>query len=350
MKGKKGMGLSILAGIGFLLAVCLFLVISSNARILDRGAGNIGAIPLDVIRARYAGEQALLFLDYSAKYSLPYAILATGDSGGLADAPCGAYISSLWNTNVSICPPNVSSALKQAFDDRLHVYLNQYPNIPVHTYQYQIDSNNVKVSLLGFSSEDLIIPMTKTGTGFAELSDMGGGLVFPVEGNPIITSCFGDRILDSGPNNHDGLDFRTEQVNTKIFAIAPGQVVSVCEEWVGVCDCSVASSPKAGRACNPKNGCWMKCGNLGNTVLIKHAENFYSRYSHLSSVEVQVGDQISGGMFIAFSGDTGYSEAPHLDLKIYTTSDTSGKQGKNALCIYSDDQLATLTSSADSCK
>ncbi|MFH1917310.1 MAG: transglycosylase SLT domain-containing protein, partial [Nanoarchaeota archaeon] len=46
----------------------------------------------------------------------------------------------------------------------------------------------------------------------------------------------------------------------------------------------------------------------------------------------------------------GYSEAPHLDLKIYTTSDTSGKQGKNALCIYSDDQLATLTSSADSCK
>lgn len=56
----------------------------------------------------------------------------------------------------------------------------------------------------------------------------------------------------------------------------------------------------------------------GNSVLV---ENMLTgerlRFSHLSQVGVNPGQEIEGGSVIAFSGNTGNSTGPHIDLEYY---------------------------------
>ncbi|MFJ4922249.1 M23 family metallopeptidase [Streptomyces sp. NPDC088725] len=57
----------------------------------------------------------------------------------------------------------------------------------------------------------------------------------------------------------------------------------------------------------------------GNAVVIRHANNTYSQYAHLSKVEVHVGQHVNTDQFIALSGNTGNSSGPHLHFEIRTT-------------------------------
>src|SRR5579871_1646870 len=50
----------------------------------------------------------------------------------------------------------------------------------------------------------------------------------------------------------------------------------------------------------------------GNTILIDHQNGFTTRYAHLSSTEVQVGQSVVRGHEIGLSGSTGNSTGPHL--------------------------------------
>ncbi|MBH1934976.1 M23 family metallopeptidase [Streptomyces sp. AV19] len=59
----------------------------------------------------------------------------------------------------------------------------------------------------------------------------------------------------------------------------------------------------------------------GNAVVIKHDDNTYSQYAHLSSLAVQVGQTVSTGQQIGLSGSTGNSSGPHLHFEIRTTPD-----------------------------
>lgn len=60
----------------------------------------------------------------------------------------------------------------------------------------------------------------------------------------------------------------------------------------------------------------------GNSVAVKTPDGFTVHYGHLSSIGVQVGQQIQQGQVVAASGDTGKSTGPHLSLDIW---DSSGK-------------------------
>ncbi|MEV6955130.1 M23 family metallopeptidase [Streptomyces sp. NPDC051183] len=57
----------------------------------------------------------------------------------------------------------------------------------------------------------------------------------------------------------------------------------------------------------------------GNAIVIKHANNTYSQYAHLSKIQVKVGQKVTKGQQIALSGNTGNSSGPHLHFEIRTT-------------------------------
>ncbi|MGR4884789.1 M23 family metallopeptidase [Streptomyces sp. LARHCF249] len=57
----------------------------------------------------------------------------------------------------------------------------------------------------------------------------------------------------------------------------------------------------------------------GNAVVIKHANNMYSQYAHLSKIQVKVGQKVAVDQQIALSGNTGNSSGPHLHFEIRTT-------------------------------
>jgi murein DD-endopeptidase MepM/ murein hydrolase activator NlpD len=81
---------------------------------------------------------------------------------------------------------------------------------------------------------------------------------------------------------HTGIDFRAPS-GTPARATAPGKVVEA--DWVG---------------------------GYGNMVEIDHGNGLTTRYAHLSSVEVDVGQTVTKGQVIGRVGSTGRSTGPHL--------------------------------------
>jgi murein DD-endopeptidase MepM/ murein hydrolase activator NlpD len=55
----------------------------------------------------------------------------------------------------------------------------------------------------------------------------------------------------------------------------------------------------------------------GNTVVIEHADGLYTRYAHLHSITVNVGDTVAEGQVIGLMGSTGLSFGPHVHFQIY---------------------------------
>ncbi|MER7050220.1 M23 family metallopeptidase [Streptomyces jumonjinensis] len=96
-------------------------------------------------------------------------------------------------------------------------------------------------------------------------------------------------------SKHSGQDFAVPS-GTPVKSVGPGTVVKAGPNGAG-----------DGSA-------------YGNAVVVKHGD-VYSQYAHLSSVNVKVGQQVSGGEQIALSGNTGNSSGPHLHFEIRTTPD-----------------------------
>ncbi len=97
---------------------------------------------------------------------------------------------------------------------------------------------------------------------------------------------------------HAGVDFRAN--NDKVLAMADGVV-----EGTGNTD---QVCPKA------STGVW---------VLIKYDNGLASTFFHLTSVVVKKGDRVKTGQLVAYSGNTGYSTAPHLHVGVMPASAVS---------------------------
>ncbi len=61
------------------------------------------------------------------------------------------------------------------------------------------------------------------------------------------------------------------------------------------------------------------CYSYGKWIMVKHPNGLSSLYAHLSVQNVSVGDFVTTGQVIGYSGNTGYSTGPHLHFGLYAT-------------------------------
>lgn len=57
--------------------------------------------------------------------------------------------------------------------------------------------------------------------------------------------------------------------------------------------------------------------SFGRTLRLEHADGYQTFFAHLSHVPLEVGDIVLQGERIAYSGNTGWSTAPHLHFSIF---------------------------------
>jgi murein DD-endopeptidase MepM/ murein hydrolase activator NlpD len=123
---------------------------------------------------------------------------------------------------------------------------------------------------------------------------------FPAFGRPILNAS-GKLLVTSGWGSdrsyrggvHNGLD-APAKIGTPVYAMASGTVVTVAD-WGS---------------------------NGGKAVVIEHLPGLKTRYLHLDRFAVQVGNHVSSGQLIGYSGATGIAaSAAHLHFDIRGTSD-----------------------------
>ena len=114
-------------------------------------------------------------------------------------------------------------------------------------------------------------------------------IALPIQGEFKLTSGFGVRNdpFTGSLAMHEGIDFAAE-IGTPVVAPAQGQVVR--SEWDAT---------------------------YGNVIEIRHAENFITRYAHLSKRLVTVNAMVQSGALIGNVGNTGRSTGPHLHYEIF---------------------------------
>ncbi|MAF80362.1 hypothetical protein CL629_04790 [bacterium] len=125
-----------------------------------------------------------------------------------------------------------------------------------------------------------------------------GVLAYPVK-DPYVTQKYGktkDAMRLYKSKTHTGVDFRA-RVGTPIFAAEDGVVRSVDNNDRGALR-------------------WQKY-QYGKYVLIDHLNSLSTMYAHLSRQVVDVGEEVKRGDLIGYSGNTGYSTAPHLHFGVY---------------------------------
>ena len=70
---------------------------------------------------------------------------------------------------------------------------------------------------------------------------------------------------------------------------------------------------------NTQNCPQRECMKYNNYVRIYHADGTFAEYSHIqkNGAKVKAGDRVKAGDTIALSGNTGWSDGPHLHVVIF---------------------------------
>lgn len=129
---------------------------------------------------------------------------------------------------------------------------------------------------------------TAAQTAPAMNSYSGGGFVWPMPTSHSIVSGFGPRVAPTAGAStyHKGVDIDCPS-GSSVIAAASGVVT-----YTGY------------------------FGGGGNTVIIDHGNGLTTLYMHLSSYACSVGQNVSAGQVIAYSGSTGVATGPHLHFAV----------------------------------
>jgi len=121
----------------------------------------------------------------------------------------------------------------------------------------------------------------------------GGSMLWPVPGFWSISSGYGNR---PNPFNrrqiqfHTGIDIHgTGIMGAEVVAVQHGYVISAATGWNG---------------------------GYGTVIMLQHANNYETRYAHLSRLLVTEGQEVHAGQVIGFVGSTGNSTGPHLHFEV----------------------------------
>jgi len=109
--------------------------------------------------------------------------------------------------------------------------------------------------------------------------------------NGILLSGFGMRIhpVFKYKRMHEGVDFRAD-IGTDLYATGDGVVKYASRR-----------------------------GNYGNLLIIDHGFGFETLYAHLSGFAdgIRVGSEVKRGQIVAYSGNTGLTNGPHLHYEVH---------------------------------
>ncbi|WP_337969862.1 lysozyme family protein [Virgibacillus salexigens] len=135
--------------------------------------------------------------------------------------------------------------------------------------------------------------------------EFDGEWAYPVK-NPVITSEYGMRSdpFTGEQTMHSGLDFDCD-ISDSIYSVGDGTVEQAVNFHV----------------------------SYGNYVMVKHNDNDYSLYAHMSSLNVNEGDEVKVGQQLGVCGTTGNSTGTHLHLEYLV----DGQKKDPALKLNSED-------------
>jgi len=76
-----------------------------------------------------------------------------------------------------------------------------------------------------------------------------------------------------------------------------------------------------------KNGSTRNFAEEANHITIKHDDGTYGKYVHLKldGVAVEVGQKINRGDFLGYSGNTGFTNGPHLHFVVFSGKDSKSR-------------------------
>lgn len=97
----------------------------------------------------------------------------------------------------------------------------------------------------------------------------------------------GDRFGPRGDGFHAGIDLLAPR-GTPVMAAGPGTVT-----WAG-----------------------RRAGGWGRLVVVRHPDGVRTLYAHLASIDVRVGDEVSGGAILGRVGSSGDATGPHLHFEV----------------------------------
>ncbi len=119
-----------------------------------------------------------------------------------------------------------------------------------------------------------------------------------------ISQGYNGSVTHTGHSQY-AIDFAM-QIGTKIYAAREGVIVRIKEN-------------------SNRGGFDKKFASSGNFITIEHSDTTFATYYHLkkNGVRVKVGDKVSKGTLIGYSGNTGYSSGPHLHFAIFKASNAS---------------------------
>jgi len=132
-------------------------------------------------------------------------------------------------------------------------------------------------------------------------------LPYKINTSQVVTQGFNGKFSHKG-NSRYAIDFGLK-VGTRIYASRGGVVVMLKND-------------------GSTNGTQEKHKKEANFITIKHNDGTYAKYAHLKKggVKVTVGQKVSQGEFIGYSGNTGYTNGPHLHMVVFTGKDHKSRK------------------------
>ena len=156
----------------------------------------------------------------------------------------------------------------------------------------QLAQKNVKDAYAAMieTEDELMAQYKKAAAEYAAQSTyVGGTFMWPLPaGNNVITCKYGMRThpITGKRKLHTGVDLRAA-TGTKVYAANKGTVTT-----------------------SGYSSAW------GNYIIISHGGGITTLYAHMSKRSVSKDDKVKQGDIIGYSGNTGYSTAPHLHFEI----------------------------------
>ena len=162
----------------------------------------------------------------------------------------------------------------------------------------QLAQKNVKDAYAAMieTEDELMAQYKKAAAEYAAQSTyVGGTFMWPLPaGNNVVTCKYGMRThpITGKRKLHTGVDLRAS-TGTKVYAANKGTVTT-----------------------SGYSSAW------GNYIIISHGGGITTLYAHMSKRSVSKDDKVKQGDIIGYSGNTGYSTAPHLHFEIRKNGST----------------------------